>query len=103
MQLFVAAAHEVPLRPCRSTGEDCSASGSHQPGDALLDSVLSKADPDAQVSVRSVEAILLEARAAEAQGRFALAARLFSRATFSSASDSLVLIRAAATSSLARS
>ena len=81
MQLFVAAAHEVPLRPCRSTGEDCSASGSHQPGDALLDSVLSKADPEAiSVEAISVEAILLEARAAEAQGRFALAARLFSRA-----------------------
>ena len=80
MQLFVASVHEVPLRPCRSTGEACSASGSHQPGDALLDSVLSKADPAAQESVRSVEAILLEARAAEAQGRLALAATLFSRA-----------------------
>ena len=80
MQLFVATAHEVPIRPCRSTGEACSASGSHRPGDALLDSVLSKADPTAQESVQSVEAILLEARAAEAQGRLALAARLFSRA-----------------------
>ena len=81
MQLHLANPDELPTRPRRSTSLSPDDGGSRQqPGDALLDSILTKADPAAHDDAQPVEAVLVEAREAAAQGQLALAATLFSRA-----------------------